>query len=110
MNWSRKISKVNKMAQVQPLRIEEDILKLAELRSKDEHTNRTTAIKQFLYSGAEEYLLRLCSQGRISIGKAAEILHKSVYDLQESAKLKSIELGITSKGYNESKKFARELI
>ena len=98
------------MTQVQPLRIEEEILKVAELRSKDEHTNKTTAIKQFLHSGAEEYLLRLCSHGRISIGKAAEILHKSVYDLQESAKRKGIELGITTKEYSDGKKLAEELI
>ena len=98
------------MSQVQPLRIEEDILKIAELRSKDEHTNKTTAIKQFLYSGAEEYLLRLCSQGRISIGRVAEILHKSVYGLQESAKQKGIELGITAKEYEENKKVAEGLI
>ncbi len=98
------------MTQVQPLRIEEDILNLAEIRSKDEHTTKTAAIKQFLYSGAEEYLLKLCSKGRISIGKAAEILHKSIFDLQESAKNKGIQLGITAKEYNESKKFARDLI
>ncbi|MBS3113886.1 hypothetical protein J4448_02170 [Candidatus Woesearchaeota archaeon] len=98
------------MTQVQPLRIEEEIMKIAELRSKDEHTNRTIAIKQFLYSGAEEYLLKLCSQGRVSIGKAAEILHKSVYELQESAKQKGIELGISLKEYNEGKKLAEELI
>lgn len=92
------------MTQVQPLRIEENILKLAELRSKEEHTSRTSAIKQFLYSGAEEYLLKMCSQGRISIGKAAEMLHKSIYDLQESARKKGIELGITQKEYLEGKK------
>ena len=92
------------MAQVQPLRIEENILKLAELRSKEEHTSRTSAIKQFLYSGAEEYLLKMCSQGRISLGKAAEMLHKSIYDLQESARKKGIELGITQKEYLEGKK------
>ena len=98
------------MTQVQPLRIEENILRLAEIRSKDEHTTKTTVIKQFLYSGAEEYLLRLCSQGRISIGKAAEILHKSIYDLQESAKQKGIELGITVKEYREGKKIAQDLL
>ncbi len=97
------------MAQVQPLRIEEGIMKLAELRSKEENTNKTTAIKQFLYSGAEDYLLKLCSQGRISIGKAADILHKSIYDLQESARQKGIELGITAKEYKESIKLAEDL-
>lgn len=98
------------MTQVQPLRIDDEILKVVELRSKDEHTSKTTTIKQFLYNGAEEYLLKLCSQGRISIGKVADLLHKSVYSLQESAKQKGIELGITAKEYNESKKLAKELV
>ena len=98
------------MTQVQPLRIEDKIMKIVELKSKDEHTNKTVAIRQFLYSGAEEYLLRLCSQGRFSIGKAAEILRKSIYDLQESARQKGIEIGITAKEYNESKKIAHKLI
>ena len=52
------------------------------------------AIRQFLYSGAEEYLLKLCSQGRISIGKTAEILHKCIYDLQGSARKSCIGLGV----------------
>jgi len=97
------------MTHIQPLRIEEDIMKIVELRSKDEHTNKTIAIKQFLYSGVEEYLLVLCSQGRLSIGKAAEILHKSIYSLQDSARKKGIELGITAKDYIEGKKLAEEI-
>ena len=97
------------MSQVQPLRIDENVLKIAELKSKDENTSKTTAIKQFLYSGVEEYLLKLCSQGRISIGKSAEMLHKSIYDLQESARQKGIELGITKKEYETGKKFIAEL-
>ena len=98
------------MTQVQPLRIEENIMKLAELRSKEENTNKTTVIKQFLYSGAEEYLLKLCSLGRVSIGKAAELLYKSIYGMQESAKQKGIEIGITEDEYSKSKKFAHELV
>ena len=95
------------MSQVQPLRIDENLLKIAELKSREEHTSKTTAIKQFLYSGVEEYLLKLCSQGRLSIGNAAEMLHKSIYDLQESAKQKGIELGITEKEYRNSKKWLK---
>ena len=55
-------------------------------------------------------LLKMCSHGRISIGKAAEILHKSIYELQESARKKGVELGITAKEYNESKKIAQKLV
>lgn len=98
------------MTHVQPLRIGENILRVAELKSKEEHTSRTAAIKQFLHSGVEEYVLRLCSQGRLSIGKAAEILHKSIYDLQESARQKGVELGITSEQYQRHKKYVKELV
>ena len=49
----------------------------------------------------EDYLLGLCSQGRISIGKVAEILKKSVYDVQETARKKGIELGITAEEYEK---------
>jgi len=98
------------MTHVHPLRIEENILRVAELRSREEHTSRTAAIKQFLYSGVEEYVLRLCSQGRLSIGKASEILHKSIYDLQESARQKGIELGATVEQYQRSKKLIKELM
>ena len=96
------------MSHVQPLRIEDNVLKVAELRSKEEHTSKTAAIKQFLYSGVEEYILKLCSQGRLSIGKASEILHKSIYDLQESARQKGIELGINAEQYHKQKKFLDE--
>src|SRR3989338_10531882 len=98
------IWEANKMGLVQPLRIEEDINKVIELKSMDENINKTTAIKQFLYIGVEDYLLRLCSQGRISIGKAAEILKKSIYDIQELARTKNIKLGITAEDYEKSKK------
>ena len=57
----------------------------------------------------EKYVINLVSRGKLSIGKAAEILHKSIYDLQESARQKGIELGITAKQYYESKKFIEEI-
>lgn len=97
------------MAIVQPLRIEDDIISIVELKSREEHVNKTTAIKQFLYSGIEEYLLKLCSQGRISIGKTAEILKRSIYDVQELARKKNIKLGITAEDYEKSKKTAKLL-
>ena len=71
------------MGLVQPMRIEEDINKVIELKSMDENINKTTAIKQFLYIGVEDYLLRLCSQGRISIGKAAEIMQTTLQETKE---------------------------
>ena len=98
------------MTTVQPLRIEENIGEIVELKSKDEHISKTTAIKQFLYNGVEDYLLKLCSQGRISIGKVAEILKKSIYDVQEEARQKNIKLGVTAEDYEKSRKITKLLV
>ena len=74
---------------------------LASLRSKEDYIDKTTALKQFLFTGAEEYIIGLVSKGRISIGKAAEILNKSIYDIQSIAQKHGIELSPTA---DQSKK------
>lgn len=79
-----------------PLRISDEIMALASLRSKEEYVDKTTALKQFLSTGAEEYVLGLVSKGRISVGKAAELLDKPVYDIQSIARKHGIEVGPTS--------------
>lgn len=78
-----------------PLRISDEIMALASLRSKDEYVDKTTALKQFLSTGAEEYVLGLVSKWRISIGKAAELLDKPVYDIQSIARKHGIDVGPT---------------
>ena len=44
---------------------------------REEHTDKATALRQWLHKGAELYALRLVSEGRISIGYAAEVLDRS---------------------------------
>ncbi len=78
-----------------PLRIPEEIMELSRLHSRDEHTDQATTLRKFLYVGAEEYLLELVAEGRISIGRAAELLHSTVYDLHRMARRHGIELGAT---------------
>lgn len=79
-----------------PLRIPSEILALAKLRAKEEYVDQSTAIRQLLYLGAEEYVLNLVESGRISIGKAAELLKTSVSDLHRLAEKHGIRLGATS--------------
>ena len=43
------------MSKPYPLRIPENLIILARLRSNEEHINQSTALKQLLYSGAENY-------------------------------------------------------
>jgi hypothetical protein len=46
--------------------------KLANLRTKEEHVDKSTAIRQFLYMGARDYVLEMYQKGRISLSRAAE--------------------------------------
>lgn len=93
-----------------PLRIPENVITLARLRSNEEHVNQSTALKQLLYAGAESYTLELLRKGRISIGKAAELLDKTIYNIYRLAKERDIELGATEIHYKKSKETVSELI
>lgn len=66
-----------------PLRIDERILELVNLKSKDEYIDKSTALRKLLYKGVEDYLIELYEDGRLSIGKVAEILGKSIYDVHK---------------------------
>mgnify|MGYP001024619993 CR=1 FL=1 len=93
-----------------PLRIPENLITLARLRSNEEHVNQSTALKQLLYTGAESYILELLRKGRISIGRAAELLDKTIYDIYRLAKEKDIKLGVTEAYYIKSKETTKKLI
>jgi len=68
-----------------PLRIPDDLLDLAEARSKEQHVDRSTALRQLMYEGAEIYVLKLISAGRLSVSRGAEILNKSVHEIYRLA-------------------------
>lgn len=63
-----------KITRPYPLRIPQNLMELADAKSRTERTDRSTALRQLLYVGAEEYVLELLSEGRISTGRAADIL------------------------------------
>ena len=42
-------------------------IKLANLRTKEEHVDKSTALRQLLYVGAQDYVLELYGSGRISL-------------------------------------------
>ncbi len=92
-----------------PLRIPNKIMNLAKIRAKHHKLDQSTALRQMLYIGAEDYVLDLLKEGRISIGKGAELLNETIYDLQELARKRNIVLGPTSEQLKQSKKYAEEL-
>lgn len=98
------------MTLIQPVRLSEKIKPLIDLKTKEEHLSRSVVIKQFVYEGLEEYALKLCEKGRLSIGKVAEILDRSVYDIQEMAKEKGIILSAIEELAEESGETTKRLI
>lgn len=93
-----------------PLRVPEEIMNLAKFRAKEEYVDKSTALRQLLHLGSEEYVLRLVSGGRISIGKGAELLNVTIYDMHELAQKHSVELGATAEQMRKSKETLNMLL
>ena len=93
-----------------PLRIPQELLTLAKLRAKEEYLDQTTALRQLLYLGAEEYVLNLVESGRIAIGKAAELLNLTIQDIQRLAEKHGIQLGATTEQQKKSTETMRKLL
>ena len=93
-----------------PLRIPHEIIEISKLKSEDQHVDQATALRQFLFVGAEEYVLQLVAEGMLSIGKSAELLNTSVYDIYRIAKRHGIQLGPTPEQTKKAKKYAEEIL
>lgn len=92
-----------------PLRIPEGLLELAALKGKEERTDRTTALRQWLYAEAEEYALLKLQEGRLTLSQTAELLDVSVYEIQRLAQDRGMEIGATAEQYHNALKTARQL-
>lgn len=96
-------------SKVVPLRIPEKLDELAALSAREQHTDKATALRQWLHRGAAQYVLRLVAEGRVSMGRAAELLDLTVYDLQQQAEAQGIELGATDEQRRRSRALAGKL-
>lgn len=92
-----------------PLRIPTGLLELAELKGKEERSDKATALRQWLYAGAEDYVLKLLSAGRVTLSQAAALMDLSVYDVERLAKERGIEVGATAEQYERARQTARHL-
>ena len=55
------------------------------------------------------YVLKLVAEGRISVGRAAELLDQTVYDVHHLAGTYGIELGASDEQRRQSRSLAAEL-
>ncbi len=98
-----------KKSKVVPLRIPENLDQLAALSAQEQQTDKATALRQWLHKGAAQYVLKLVAEGRISVGRAAELLDLTVYDLQHLAEAHGIDLGATDEQRRQSRALAAKL-
>lgn len=91
-----------------PLRIPKNVIELANLRTKEEHVDKSTALRQFLYLGARDYVMELYQKGRISLSKAAELLDMSTFDILRLVKEQGYP-EVTEEQIKKSRKTARSL-
>lgn len=94
---------------VVPLRIPENVDELAALSAKEQHNDKAAVLRQWIHHGAEAYVVRLVAEGRISVGRAAEILNESVYDIYRIAEANRIELGATEEQSQRALELARQI-
>lgn len=97
-------------SKVIPLRVPENLDELAALSAQEQHTDKATALRQWLHRGAADYVLKMVAEGRISIGRAAELLELTVYDLHRMAETQGIELGATDEQRRQSRELAAKLV
>jgi hypothetical protein len=93
-----------------PLRVLENLMELAEAKSRSERTDRSTALRQLLYAGAEDYVVGLLDQGRISSGKAAKLLDTTVHRGHELARERGVEIGAGVEDHRRSRESTTSLL
>jgi len=98
-----------KKTKVVPLRIPENLDELAALSAQEQHTDKATALRQWIHQGAAHYLLRLVAEGRVSLSRAAELLELTIYDLYHLAETHGIELGASDEQRQRSRALATKL-
>ena len=84
-----------------PIRMPEPLLELVDQYSKEQRTDRSVVLRQWIYKAAETYAVRLVSEGRLSIGKAAELLDLTHWDIYRIAQEQGVEIGTTANQYRQ---------
>ncbi len=94
---------------VVPLRIPQNVDDLAALSAQERHTDKAATLRQWIHEGAAHYVLELVSEGRISVGRAAELLDATPYDLYHLAKTHGMELGASDEQRARSQALAETI-
>ncbi len=93
-----------------PLQIPKNVMTLVNLRTEEEHVDESTALMQLLFRGAQDYVIELYKQGRISVGRAADMLGVSTFDVIAIARERGIRIGAAEEQQEKSRETAASLV
>lgn len=77
-------------------------------RSKEEHIDTISVLKQIIREGAELYLIKQYSDGKISKGKLAELLDLDMYEVNELLEKYHVKASISYERFTRGIKTAEE--
>lgn len=75
--------------------IPKNIDRVLDMRSREEHVDKVSLLKQMLWNGVESYLVDQYPSGRISKDKLAEMLSLDIYDVNELLEKHHVKSGIS---------------
>ncbi|MBC2702339.1 MAG: hypothetical protein HF976_13220 [ANME-2 cluster archaeon] len=81
---------------------------ILDLRSREEHIDRVSVLKQMLWDGVESYLVNQYSGGKISKGKLAELLNLDIYGVNDVLEKHHIKSTINYDRFTRGIKIAEE--
>ena len=92
------------------LRIPKGLLFLVDSKAKEDRTDRSTALRQLLYAGAEDYVIELLKRERMSGSRAAELLGVSAYRVQELAREHDVHAASGAEDHRRGREAACRLL
>ena len=78
------------------------------LRSREEHIDKMTVLRQMLHEGAESYLVHRYSHGKISKEKLAELLDLDIYEVNELLDKYGIRTNVSYKRFTRGIELAEK--
>src|SRR5215211_5231267 len=98
-----------KKTKVIPLRIPENLNEIAALKADQEHMDKATALRQWLHDGAEKYVMQALADGRISKGRAVELLDVTYFDIYPLVEKYGLDIGPTDEQIRLAHEHAKNL-
>lgn len=96
------------MDAVKSVRLPEDLARAVRERARRERVDESTALRQLLGLGAQEYAVRLYREGRITLGEAARLAGLTPRDTLDLLWDRGVRGNVTLDQQRRALAFARE--